>query len=91
MPYGCQGSTLEKSCERPILKIEPSDAEHLHNGCCDQFEAIAEMLADANGRFCEVVNTYEWENFTKEQRISFVHMHEGIRNAQIHLRNPNGI
>ena len=59
--------------------------------CAEQVESINEMLADLNGRFTEIIDNYEWESFTPEQRALLKHWHVGCQNSKHVLRSPNGI
>ena len=92
LPYGCLGSTLERSIRRIIpTPLSPEDADQILIGCAEQIESVAEMLADLDGRFTEIVDTVDWTSFSPEQRAQLKHWHVGSRQAKHYLRAPNGI
>ena len=92
MPYGTAGSTLGKSIRRTIpTPLSPEDANQILIGCAEQIEAVAELLADLDGRFTEIIDTVDWTSFQPEQRVQLKHWHVGSRQAKHYLRAPNGI
>ena len=76
---------------RPLIKCSPDEAEQIVIACAEQVESINEMLSDVEGRFTEIIDNFEWESFTTEQRSLLCHWHIGCRNAKHVLRSPNGI
>ena len=87
-----RGSTLRRSTRRVIpTPLSPEDADQILIGCAEQIESVAEMLADLDGRFTEIVDTVDWTSFTPEQRAQLKHWHVGSRQAKHYLRAPNGI
>ena len=57
-------------------------------GCAEQYEAIAEMLSDLEGRFIETIDNTDWTSFTPEQRCLLKQWHIGTRQARHILRHP---
>ena len=76
---------------RLLIKCTPDEAETVHTYFAEQIEAIEALINDAHGRFCDLVENYEWSSFTPEQRVTLKHWHVGIQNAKHSLRAPNGI
>ena len=74
-----------------LIKCTPDEAEQILIACAEQVESVSEMLADLEGRFTDIIDNYEWESFTPEQRSLFMHWHIGCRNSRHVLRSPHGI
>ena len=79
--------------ERRIIPkpLSPEDADQLIIGFAEQIESVAEMLADLDGHFTEIIDTVDWTSFSPEQRVQLKHWHVGSRQAKHYLRAPNGI
>ena len=91
MRYLAIGSTLKQYRTKPLIKCTPEEADEILTGCAEQVEAINEMLADLEGRFTQIVEPYEWESFTPEQRSLLKRWHVGCQNSKHVLHSPNGI
>ena len=74
-----------------MIRCSPDEAAFIHTACAEQIEAIAELLSDAEGRFVDIVDNYEWSSFTPQQRTTLKHWHVGCQQAKHYLRAPNGI
>ena len=76
---------------KPLIKCTPDEAEQILMACAKRIEYVNEMLAALEGRFTEIIDKYEWESFTPEQRSLLMHWHIGCRNTKLALRAPHGI
>jgi len=73
-----------------LINCTSGEADAIVTGCAEQIESVAEMLADLDGRFTQIIDSVQCESFTPEQRANLKHWHIGCQHAKIALRKTYG-